>query len=315
MADLDRNGLRSAVKDVDVLWVGLRHRIDASVMAGSRRLKIIVTPTTGLDHIDLNEARTRGITVLSLRGEVDFLQEVRATAEHTIALILAMLRHVPAALDHVLGGTWDRHLFRGHELYGKTVGIVGYGRLGRTVGRYLRVFDTRILAADPSLDLDSLEPGVALLPLHHVLQQADLVTLHVNLCEQTCGFFGRNEFLAMKEGAWFINTSRGELVDEDALLDALRAGRLSGAALDVLCEERSDSMADHPLVVYAREHDHLIITPHISGCTAESMEKTEFFMAKKLCTVLPVELLNHEPPVGLDKGIPSNRQPVKRDHP
>jgi D-3-phosphoglycerate dehydrogenase len=287
LADLDRGALLSAVREADVLWLRLRHRVDAEVMAAAPSLRIIVTPTTGLNHIDLEEAERRGIRVLSLRGEIDFLKNIRATAEHTLALMLALLRRVPAAAAHTRAGGWSRDLFKGHELYGKTVGVVGYGRLGRIVGRYLRAFDTHVLTADPYVGTRFVEPGVTLLPLPQLLQQADLVTLHVNLCDETRGFFGRELFAAMPEGAWFVNTSRGELIDEGALLDALQSGRLAGAALDVLGEERSGGMADHPLVAYARAHDNLLITPHIGGATRESMAMTEEFMARKLVAYLP----------------------------
>jgi D-3-phosphoglycerate dehydrogenase len=286
LADLDRSDLLSAVEEADVLWVRLRNRIDAEVMTAARSLKVIVTATTGLNHIDLEEAERRGVQVLSLRGEVEFLKAILATAEHTLALMLALLRHVPAAMAHVRDGGWDRNLFKGRELHGKIIGIVGYGRLGRIVARYLKAFNTHILAADPHIDTRAVEPGVTLIPLAQLLREADLVTLHVNLCKETQGFFGRKQFAAMKKGAWFINTSRGELVDENALLGALCSGHLAGAALDVLCDEDSDGMQDHPLVAYARQHAHVIITPHIGGCTIESMDKTELFLAEKLCPVL-----------------------------
>jgi D-3-phosphoglycerate dehydrogenase len=162
------------------------------------------------------------------------------------------------------------------------VGIVGYGRLGRLVARSLTAFDTRVLAADPYIRADEMEPGVTLVPLARLLREADLVTLHVNLTEESRGFFGQAQFEVMKPGAWFINTSRGELVDEGALLAALAAGRLAGAAVDVLGDERPAGMGAHPLVAYAREHEHLLITPHIGGCTLESTAKTELFLAEKL---------------------------------
>lgn len=289
LADLDRPALLSSVGTVDVLWVRLRHRIDAEVIATGGRLKMIVTPTTGLNHIDLEEARRRGIRVLSLRGETEFLKDVRATAEHTIALIFSLLRRVPAAVAHVKNGAWNRDLFKGNELCGKTIGVVGYGRLGRIVARYLRAFDARVLASDPNVDAASAEVGVTLVPLGTLLREADLVTLHVNFCHETCGFFGREQFAAMKTGAWFINTARGELVDENALLDTLRSRRLAGAALDVLSKEQFDHMKNHPLVAYARENENLIITPHIGGCTIESMEKTEYFLAGRLLCLLKHE--------------------------
>jgi D-3-phosphoglycerate dehydrogenase len=295
LADMDRSELLLALQEAEVLWVRLRHRIDSQIMAAAPRLKIIVTPTTGLNHIDVEEARRRGIQVLSLCGENEFLADVRATAEHTVALILSLLRHVPAALGHVKSGAWNRDQFKGSELFGKTVGVVGYGRLGRIVARYLRAFDTRVVTSDPNVDAASVASEVALVPLSQLLQKSDVVTLHVSLCGETRGFFGREQFAAMKTGAWFINTSRGELVDESALLGALRSGQLGGAALDVLCEEHSNGTGNNPLVDFAREHDNLIITPHIGGCTAESMEKTELFLAKKLsaCCLVPETALSN----------------------
>jgi D-3-phosphoglycerate dehydrogenase / 2-oxoglutarate reductase len=284
-ADLDRNQLKAAVTDTDILWVRLRHCIDSEVMDLARHLSIIVSPTTGLNHIDLAETIRREIKVLSLRDEKEFLDDVRATAEHTVALILSLLRHIPAAVAHVQQGHWDRDWFRGRELYGKTVGVVGYGRLGRIVSRYLSPFDVRILVTDPNLSA-ATEPYVIPVSLHELLIQADMATLHVNLNEETRGFFGKREFSLMKPRAWFINTARGELVDESALLDALQSGRLAGAALDVLSQERSDGMSNHTLVAYARQHDNLIITPHIGGCTEESMEKTEVFLANRLADLL-----------------------------
>jgi D-3-phosphoglycerate dehydrogenase len=282
LADLDRAGLLSTVKEADVLWVRLRHQIDPEVMAAGLRLKMIVTPTTGLNHLDLNEAHQRGIKVLSLQGETQFLNDIRATAEHTVGLMLSLLRHVPAALEDVRKGSWNRDSFKGRELFGKTIGVVGYGRLGRIVAKYLSAFDARILVSDPHVDRSSFDSGISVSGLEDLLQQSDIVTLHVSWSPTTQSFFGREQFSKMKAGAWFVNTARGEVIDETALLDALRSGQLAGAAVDVLCGEQHDGKMNHPLVAYAREHDNLLITPHIGGCTVESMEKTEVFMARKL---------------------------------
>ncbi len=139
-ADLDRAGLLNRVGAFDALWVRLRNRIDREAFDAAPRLQFVITNTTGLNHIDLEEAERRGVRVISLRGEAEFLKDVRATAEHTVGLLLALVRHVPAAHAHVCGGGWNRDLFRGNELYGKTAGIVGYGRLGRIVSKYLRAF-------------------------------------------------------------------------------------------------------------------------------------------------------------------------------
>jgi len=284
-ADLDRPHLLTAVSDATLLWVRLRHQIDREVMDAAPRLQAIASPTTGLNHIDQAYAERRGIRIISLRGETAFLEKVFATGEHTLALILALVRHVPQAARHVTEGGWDRDPFRGRELHGKTAGIVGLGRVGRMVAGYLQALGMRILATDPAMN-ESSSAGVRLVPLEDLLAQSDLVTLHVALTDRTRGFFGKSEFACMKACPWFINTSRGELVDESALLAALLDGRIAGAALDVLRDERSSGMKDHTLVVYARTHENLLITPHIGGCTLESMEQTEEFLAEKVVNFL-----------------------------
>jgi D-3-phosphoglycerate dehydrogenase len=282
LRDLDRLSLLTAVCDIDVLWVRLKHKIDREVMEAAPNLRMIATPTTGLNHIDLGEAERRGIHVISLQGAADFLQSVYATAEHTVALILGLMRHLPGAHEHVISGHWNRDLFIGNELHGKTAGVIGYGRLGKIVARYLRSFGMRVLATDVRTTEDDEHSDVAIVSLHHLLRTSDVVTVHVPLSDRTRGFVGSREFACMKPGSWFINTARGELVDERALLDALQKGHLGGAALDVLCDEYSSSLSDTSLVRYAQQHRNLLITPHIGGCTKESREKTESFLAARV---------------------------------
>ena len=286
LAELDRAGLLAALAEVEVLWVRLRHRVDEEVLSAAPRLRAVVSPTTGLNHVDLRAAEARGVSVLSLRGETDFLKEVRATAEHTVGLMLALMRHIPAAVEDVRAGAWARDRFVGSELHERAVGVVGYGRLGRIVARYLACFGARVTVTDPHLDRAELEPGVGAASLPELLEGSRLVTLHADLNEDNHGFFGRAEFARMPPGALFVNTARGELVDERALLEALRSGRLAGAALDVLAGESAAGMGGHPLVDYAREHGNLLITPHVGGATAESMERTERFMAGRLLEFL-----------------------------
>jgi D-3-phosphoglycerate dehydrogenase len=286
LADADMRELRAKVRDADALWVRLRNRIDASVMDAAPNLKIIATPTTGLNHIDMDEAERRGIRVLSLRDAQEFLRGVRATAEHTVALTLALLRNIPASFRHVRFGGWNRDQFKGRELYGKTVGIVGYGRLGRIVARYMAAFDTCVLATDPNVRPDQVDPGVRMVSLSQLLRDSDIVTLHVNLTPQTERLFSVAEFAAMRRSAWFINTARGELVEERALLEALRSGWIAGAAVDVVCGEQAHGPAHSPLLTYARRHDNLIVTPHLGGCTVESMEKTEIYLSNQLVSAL-----------------------------
>lgn len=288
-ADLNREELLAQAPSADVLWVKLRNRIDREVIGASPRLSTIVTATTGLNHIDLEAAADRRINVLSLRGEVDFLKEIRATAELTIGLILSLTRRIPAAAAHAREGRWQREAFQGNDLYGKTAGIVGYGRLGRIVGDYLAAFGMKVLATSPGLKQSQASPQVRVVSRDALLDKADLVSLHVNLCRENERFFDESCFARMKPGAWFINTSRGELIDEAALRRALATRQLRGAAVDVLAGEDSRGMADHLLVKYAQANDNLLITPHIGGNTIEAVERTEMFLARKLYARLPAK--------------------------
>ena len=283
---LSRAELLSQLPDYDILIVRLAHQIDREVIDAGRRLQAIVTATTGLDHIDVEYARTQGIAVLSLRGESEFLHTVSATAEHTWALLLALLRRIPGAFASVRQGEWNRDDFRGHELEGKRLGIVGLGRMGQKVARYGLVFGMKVAAYDPYAA--EWMDGVARSPaLPELLQRCDVLSLHVPLNAETRGLISADELVLLPAGAVLVNTSRGEVVDERALVQALENGHLAGAALDVIADEREPEKRNQsPLLAYARSHDNLIITPHIAGATHESMAKTEVFMARKLADFL-----------------------------
>jgi D-3-phosphoglycerate dehydrogenase len=286
LRDLSREELLREISDVDVLWVRLRHRIDREILEAAPRLRYIVSPTTGLNHIEIDEAGTRGVRVLSLRDENIKLRDVRATAELTVGLMLALLRHLPESVSHVREGGWDRDRFKGHEIYGKTVGVVGYGRLGRLVAGYMEAMGARVLACDPNVEADRVDGSVELRSFEDLLQLSDIVSLHVSYSPSTHELLGGPEFALMKEGSWLVNSSRGEVIDEQALIAALDSGQLAGAALDVLAHEQTGDFHERPLIRYAREHPNLLITPHIGGCTFESMEKTERLMAERLVKVL-----------------------------
>jgi len=279
----NRAELLDALEAADGLIVRLAYHVDDDMLAAAPNLRFVSTATTGLNHIDLGAASRRTVSVLSLKGETEFLDTVTATAEHSWALLLALLRHIPRAAAHAESGAWDRNLFVGRELSGLTLGIVGYGRLGRIVADYGKAFRMRTLATDPSPV--SRDTGVTYLPLREVVAQADVISVHVALQPDTDGLLGQDAFDSMKPGCYLVNTARGEILDESALLNALQTGRLSGAALDVLRSEvpcGGTWPTKHPLLAYARSHDNLLITPHIAGATSDSMRKTEVFMAEKM---------------------------------
>jgi D-3-phosphoglycerate dehydrogenase / 2-oxoglutarate reductase len=277
----DRAGLLAALPDVDVLIVRLAHRIDREALDRATRLKAIVSATTGLDHIDVEYARTKGVAVLSLRGEVEFLRSIPATAEHTWALLLALVRNLPAATRSVLDGAWERDRFKGHDLSGRRLGVLGFGRIGEKVAVYGNAFGMRVLAFDtqPKHWPDYVKPMASQADL---LGQSQVLSVHVPLVPETTNLIGAQELARLPEGALLVNTSRGQVIDEAALVRALESGRLAGTAVDVLAEERSEGLMDSPLIRYARTHTNVLITPHIGGATYESMAATEIFMAQKL---------------------------------
>ena len=283
---LNRSELLSRLADYDVLIVRLAQQIDRDVIDAGCRLKVIMSATTGLDHIDVDYARSKGVTVLSLRGETEFLRTVSATAEHTWALLLALLRRIPQAFTAVRADAWDRDAFRGHELESKRLGIIGLGRIGRKVARYGQAFGMDVAAYNPSVSewVDGVKRASTLPDL---LRRSDVLTIHVPLTNDTSGLISREELSLLPSGSTLVNTSRGEVLDEFALVKALQTGHLAGAALDVICNERDEGLrGQSPLLAYARGHDNLIITPHVGGATYESMEKTEIFMARKLAAYL-----------------------------
>ena len=278
-------GVRQALRDHEVFWFRLGHRIGEAVFTDGMRCRIIATPVTGLDHIDLEACEAHGVRVMSLRGETEFLKEVRATAEHTVGLALALLRQIPTAATSVKEGHWDRDRFRGRELYGKTAGVIGVGRLGNIVADLLGAFGMSVIGYDPRVDLPAGVERVE--SLEELLGRADVVSLHASYEQGQGHLLGAEQLMAMKPGSILINTARGGLVDEVALLAQLRSGHIGGCALDVL-EAEPQIGKDHPLVTHAREHSNLLITPHLAGNTWESFEKTEVFLAEAVAGVLAV---------------------------
>ncbi len=278
----DRSQLIACLAHYDILITRLGFQIDREVIDAGPNLKAIVTATTGLDHIDTGYAGQQGIKVLSLKGETEFLNSIPATAEHTWGLLLALLRQIPWAFQSVLHGEWDRDQFRGHDLGGKRLGIVGLGRIGQKIARYGLAFGMRVYAYNPPPVLQI--PGVTLCgSLPELLPQSDVLSLHVPLNSTTEGLIGARELALLPPGAVVVNTARGAVLKEGDLLKALESGRLGGAALDVLTDERQQGPVQRErLLAYAGSHTNLLITPHIGGATDESMGNTELFMAHKL---------------------------------
>ena len=278
------------IEAADVIWTRLAHRIDAAFLDHAPRLVAVASATTGLNHIDLDACAARDVSVISLKGETKFLAVITATAELTISLILEALRRTGRAHRTVVDeGSWERDRFRGLQLRGRVLGIVGLGRLGTMVAGYAQAFHMPVLFFDPRADEDLAPPCfVRRAPFEELLAASDIVSLHANYTHESRGFFDDRAFARMRSTATFVNTARGELVDEGALLHALRAGTIAGAALDVLDTEteRAPLGLGHPLIAYARTADNLVITPHIGGACHDAMASSERFVARKLAAFL-----------------------------
>lgn len=288
-ADLQLDDLLRAVGECEYLWVRLRTMIDRSVFDAAPKLKAVLTNTTGLNHIDLDVAKERGVDVISLRDEADFLKDIRATAEHTLGLTLALLRKIPAAHQHVISGNWNRDKFRGHEIYRRRVGIIGYGRLGRIVAGYFAALGADVSICDPKCEGLAEVDNFPVCSLEKILGDNSLISLHVNFHPANRRMLSRRRFEQMARGSYLINTSRGELVDEKALADVIADGRLAGAAIDVRDNEHEPTSDYDRLLNLATTGFNLIITPHIGGNTAESRARTELFLADKvIATLRPV---------------------------
>lgn len=274
-----RVGPASAPREAVVLLVRVGTRVDRALLDGMPALRVVVSATTGEDHIDRGECQQRGIDVLTLKGETGFLASLPNTAEHAFALLLALYRRLPTAYRDVLRGTWQQGPYRGWTLKGKSFGIVGYGRLGHMAGSIAKGFGMNVLAYDPDPGIDGEVPFTE--TLQELAARVDVLSLHADLNESNAGMVDAAVLGRMSASSVLINTARGQLVDEDALLEALRAGELSGAALDVIQGE--DSFGEgNKLLEYARLNDNLILTPHIGGQTFEAVEEADKFIVSKL---------------------------------
>ena len=278
--EMSQAEFESAAPAYDVLLVRLRARVSAALILRCPRLKLIVSPTTGIEHIDLEAARLAGITVLTLRGEVEFLRTISSTAELTWALVLALVRRLAPALESVRRGNWQQRAFRGRELRGKTLGIVGLGRLGSMVAGYGAAFGMRVIANDP--DTITVPACVErIVPLPVLLRESDVVSLHVPLSNQTHHLIDANAIAMMKKSAVLVNTARGAVVDEAALVDALSDRRIAGAAVDVLADESAPGRQKSHLLAYGRDNENLLVTPHIGGACDEAIESTDDLLADR----------------------------------
>jgi D-3-phosphoglycerate dehydrogenase len=258
---LSGSALQEAVRAADGLIVRSGTRVTADLLEDPGRLKAVVRAGVGVDNIDVAAATRRGIVVMNTPGG-----NTISTAEHTITLLMALARHIPAADASVRQGKWERGKFVGTQLAGKTLGIVGLGRVGREVARRAAGLDMKVLGFDPFMAPDkAAQLGIeSVTDLDSLLPRCDFLTVHTPLTDETRGLIGARELVLMRRGARVLNCARGGIIHEEALAEALRSGHLAGAALDVFVQE--PPAAEQPLLKLPQ----VVVTPHLGASTVEA---------------------------------------------
>lgn len=272
---LSESNLIALIANYDGLIIRSGTRVTARVLAAAERLKVIGRAGAGVDNVDVEAATKKGILVMNTPGGNSV-----SVAEHTLGLMLALARHLVQADQSMKQGCWDKKRFIGRELRGKTLGVIGLGKVGQEVAKRATYLGMRVIAHDPFIpERLAQDVDVKLVSLNELYSSADVISLHASLNQTTRQLINRESLRQMKDGVILINSARGELIDEDALLEALDAGKVAGAGLDVFCQEPSPN----PQLV---RHPHVIATPHIAASTQEAQEQVGVDIAEQIISYL-----------------------------
>ncbi|MDB4856694.1 NAD(P)-binding domain-containing protein [Gammaproteobacteria bacterium] len=280
MFDKSSEDLESFISDKDVIFIRLEYFYSEQLLCYAKNLKYICSPTTGLNHIDLQYVKDSNIQIISLKGEVDFLNQITATSEHTFGLVISLLRFYKRAFTEKNLTNLNRDLLKGYEINSSKIGIIGLGRIGSHLVNYFNAFGAHIYYYD--ID-DSKEHLIAkkCSSIESLIEASDVIILSASYSSKNKKMIGRQRIDMMKE-KFFINTSRGELVDEEYLLDRIKEGFFSGVAIDVFNNEQGFLNNKEKIMQLTTLDLNFISTPHMGGATLTSMAKTEDFIAKKL---------------------------------
>ncbi|MEP9391013.1 phosphoglycerate dehydrogenase [Gordonia sp. VNQ95] len=267
----DRPKLLEAVVDADAILVRSATTVDAEVLDAGKKLKIIARAGVGLDNVDVPAATERGVMVVNAPTS-----NIHTAAEHAIALLMSAARQIPAADATLREHTWKRSSFNGVEIFDKTVGVVGLGRIGQLVAARLGAFETHVIAYDPYVSpARAAQLGIELVSLDELLERADFVTVHLPKTPETLGLIGAEQLARTKKGVVIVNAARGGLVDEQALADAITSGQVRAAGLDVYATE---PCTDSPLF----ELPQVVVTPHLGASTSEAQDRAGTDVAKSV---------------------------------
>ncbi len=283
VSKFDGRDLKTFLADKEILFVRLNKHINAEFLSHAKKLKFICSPTTGLNHIDTGYCQNRGIKIISLKGETAFLKTIRATPEHTLGLIISLYRNYAGAFLNSKNSDWNRDKYRGYEIYGSKIGIIGLGRVGSLLAKYLKAMD-----ADVSFyDTDLKKSGRGLnrcSSISELIRKSDTVVLCSSYDSETGSIINKKEIEAMK-GKFFVNTARAELSDENYLLNKAGVGHFKGIAIDVIQNEQAVTNLLGDWLKITGKYN-VVITPHTGGATFTSMARTEEFICSKLLNIL-----------------------------
>ena len=276
----DRPKLLAAVPEADALLVRSATTVDAEVLAAAPKLKIVARAGVGLDNVDVAAATARGVLVVNAPTS-----NIHSAAEHAIALLLAAAREIPAADASLRAHTWKRSSFSGTEIYGKTAGVVGLGRIGQLVAQRLAAFGSHVVAYDPYVSpARAAQLGIELLALDELLGRADVISVHLPKTPETAGLIGKEALAKTKPGVIIVNAARGGLIDEEALAEAVRSGHVRGAGVDVFAKEPT---TESPLF----DLPQVIVTPHLGASTAEAQDRAGTDVAESVKLALAGEFV------------------------
>ncbi len=295
----DRPALLDGLRDAAAVIVRSATRIDAEAIAAAPRLTVIARAGVGLDNVDIPAATARGVLVVNAPQS-----NVTSAAEHAVALLLSVARRIPAADASLRTGHWRRSTFTGVELAGKTVGVVGLGRVGQLFAARLAAFDTSVIAYDPYLPpARAASLGVRMVDLPELLRISDVISIHLPRTSETVGLIGVDELATVKPGVLIVNAARGGLIEEQALADAIRAGQVGGAGIDVFVDE--PPAAGHPLIGL----DNVVVTPHLGASTREAQDKAGLSVAGSVLRALRGEFVPDAVNVGAPGPVDEQVQP------
>ena len=276
----DRPALLEALSQASAVLIRSATQMDAEAIASSKTLKVIARAGVGLDNVDIKAATAAGVMVVNAPTS-----NIISAAELTVGHIISMARFIPAAHASLAAGTWKRSKYTGTELYEKTVGIIGLGRIGALITARLQAFGMNVVAYDPYVtSARAQQLGVTQLSLDELLAQSDFITIHMPKTPETTGMISTDQFALMKPTAFIVNVARGGLIDEDALYAALKTNRIAGAGLDVYVSEP-------PLKSPLLELENIVLTPHLGASTDEAQEKAGVSVAKSVRLALGGELV------------------------